>query len=538
MVYQNFLKEFWSTAVSFNPFPLIDEPKKHPLKEFLIKFLVLNGQRPLTLDFNTFCSSTGLNYNNSKYVDHPTPEGPEDSKALSKKSNRPKSKKSPTENMVTLPKPTEGSGLLGHIHDPQNLERDIQLASTGLTSTLDEGTYKSQPLLESTATHPKDLGVNKQPLDMDITSMTPDGGTIKPTSCPEGSLGDKDSGGSIPPADMEPIHTPVVDISWTGNKYQDELEKESDKEEELAIEDDMDEDSQDDAEVRTPSPNQTQPEPSHVQESASDSSSPNLKRFDNTLPLTERQLIKYLRKMSRASIKEYYKESIARRDQNDQLVASSMNSLDKSSSSISDLYKGLNVFTELLKDINNVVKDDPATNKKINEAIKTFAKISTQTIKILSLVKTFDFSTLQSTMQDLRLMLSNKRKCQHVYQAFKGQPSLAPSSSVTPTLALTHILENAEGENATNTATKEPPFHAEGETGDTTMATPISSIHPTEIQEYWDKHKKRKKVAEETKLLAMSRPEVIKVIREEAKKLRIDQKEAISTKHGETFKKA
>ncbi|GJZ72282.1 hypothetical protein Tco_0636133 [Tanacetum coccineum] len=47
-----------------------------------------------------------------------------------------------------------------------------------------------------------------------------------------------------------------------------------------------------------------------------------------------------------------------------------------------------------------------------------------------------------------------------------------------------------------------------------------------------------KKAVEEAKLLAMSRHEVIKVVREEAKKLRIDPKEAISTKAGETFKKA
>ncbi|GKF57440.1 hypothetical protein Tco_0170977, partial [Tanacetum coccineum] len=45
-----------------------------PPREFLIKFSVLNGQRPLTLNFNTFCSSTGLDYNNGKYVAHPTPE--------------------------------------------------------------------------------------------------------------------------------------------------------------------------------------------------------------------------------------------------------------------------------------------------------------------------------------------------------------------------------------------------------------------------------------------------------------------------------
>ncbi|GJZ23168.1 retrovirus-related pol polyprotein from transposon TNT 1-94 [Tanacetum coccineum] len=74
MDHENFLREFWSTAVAFDPFPSTDEPKKSPLKEFLIKFLVLNGQRHLTLDFHTFCSSIGFNYNSGKYVDHPAPK--------------------------------------------------------------------------------------------------------------------------------------------------------------------------------------------------------------------------------------------------------------------------------------------------------------------------------------------------------------------------------------------------------------------------------------------------------------------------------
>ncbi|GKD80412.1 hypothetical protein Tco_1343033, partial [Tanacetum coccineum] len=63
-----------STAVAYDPFLLTDETEQRPLREFLIKFSVLNGQSPLTLDFNTFCSSTGLNYNNGKYVAHPLPE--------------------------------------------------------------------------------------------------------------------------------------------------------------------------------------------------------------------------------------------------------------------------------------------------------------------------------------------------------------------------------------------------------------------------------------------------------------------------------
>ncbi|GJR31943.1 hypothetical protein Tco_1108175 [Tanacetum coccineum] len=74
MVYQNFLREFWSTVVSFDPFPSTDEPEKRPLKEFLIKLAILNGQKSLTLDFNTFYSSTVHDYNNGKYVDHLTPE--------------------------------------------------------------------------------------------------------------------------------------------------------------------------------------------------------------------------------------------------------------------------------------------------------------------------------------------------------------------------------------------------------------------------------------------------------------------------------
>ncbi|GJS31767.1 hypothetical protein Tco_0492387 [Tanacetum coccineum] len=529
------------TAVAFDPFPSTDEPEKRPLKEFLIKFSVSNGQRPLTLDFKTFCSSTGLDYNNGKYVDHPTPEVVKKklgkiainpsyldktpvlknsfpmawrilftfviqvlgmnyssteqvnfiqqllayslitrtevviweiiysdlvTKLLNKsrmkyvsyprfiscdlqvllgseytqdkkfrflppilsKSNftkdpskvtdieltthmiavnnwkdsvspphlvaKPKKGKSQTM-APTLPKSqgpeesppklTEGSEQShpissGTVPDPQDLGRDKQLASMRLPSTLDEGTHQSKPLPECTA---------------------------KTTPYPEGSLKDKDSGGNIPPADMEPIHTPVADPSGTGSKYQvdetqstrlryqsltknkgntsskvepdieplklqtyadiqafllfdDELDKESDKEEVLAAGDNMDEDPQDDKEVRTPSLKQDQPEPSYFQESSSDSSSPDLKKFDNILPLTERQLIKYLRKMSRVLFNRIIEKQWEQHEEAAVSYALILRPL--SSTTISDLYKGLNVITQLLKDISNAGKDDPATN--------------------------------------------------------------------------------------------------------------------------------------------------------------------------------
>ncbi|GJS52895.1 hypothetical protein Tco_0626257 [Tanacetum coccineum] len=726
--YQNFLEEFWSIDVAFDPFPSTDEPERLPLREFL-KFSVLNGQRPLTLDFKTFYSSTGLDYNNAKYVlggnyssteqvnsiqqllafslitgtevigeiiysdlvtkllnksrlkyvsyprfisyalqvllgldytqdkkfgflppilstsnftkdpskvtdieltSHmiavnnqresvsppplaakskkgksqtvtttlPKSQGPEASEALSKKSKRPKSKKPPTKSKASPPKPTEDyeqshSVSSGTVPDPQDLERNIELTSMGLPSVLNKGTRTSKPFPEGTVTitHPKDLGGNIQPLDRDLTSMASDKGTAKTTPRPEGSLGDKDSRENIPPADMEPIHTTIADLSGT-------------------------------------------------------SANPDLKRFDNTLPFTEIQSIKYLRKMSRvlfsritdkqweqhkeaavsyadlkASIEAYYDENIAHKDQTDKLVEASMSALKKSSTANIVLYKGLNVITELLKEINNAVKDDPVNNKKIDEAIQTFAKIYIATTEILSIVKGFDFSSLQSAVKDLQAhalkqddqladwaksftnmawnlgsrisgleraqnyinsnmsslkehKLSIKSMMNEMYAVFKGQPPSAPSGSVTPTLALTHIPANIEGENATHTGTKEPPSHTEGETDaniqekpeepkqtnasiefigsstqqpQITLALPITIIHlePIVLQRegkilpLMTKQRIKPSCSKPHQLLlAITKPEVIKVVQEEAEKIRLDPKKITSTKVGAKFKKA
>nr|GEY61849.1 hypothetical protein [Tanacetum cinerariifolium] len=74
--------------------------------------------------------------------------GPKASRALFEKRQKPKYKKPPTKTKVTTPNLTKGSEQSylvssGTIHDPQDLERNIQLASTGFPSTLDGGTRKS-----------------------------------------------------------------------------------------------------------------------------------------------------------------------------------------------------------------------------------------------------------------------------------------------------------------------------------------------------------------------------------------------------------
>nr|GEZ25051.1 hypothetical protein [Tanacetum cinerariifolium] len=136
-----------------------------------------------------------------------------------------------------------------------------------LPSTLDEGTHKSQPLLESTTTPPKDSRGNIQPLDMDLTSTNSDEGMAKTTLHLKGSLGDKDSGGNISTADMEPIHPIVADLSRTGAKYQ-------------------------------------------VDQTQSTRLSDNiLMKYDNILPLTERQLVKYFRKIYNALFAKINKDN-------------------------------------------------------------------------------------------------------------------------------------------------------------------------------------------------------------------------------------
>ncbi|GJU68410.1 hypothetical protein Tco_1254669 [Tanacetum coccineum] len=134
----------------------------------------------------------------------------------------------------------------------------------------------------------------------------------KTTPHPEGSLGDKDSGGNIPPADMEPIHPTIADLSGTGAKYQvdqtqstrlryqsltenkdlrafllSDDEAQESKEDILGAGEEMDEELQ--ASSITEAPSDTDSSCDDI-----------LKKYDNILSLTERQLVKYLRKMSNA----------------------------------------------------------------------------------------------------------------------------------------------------------------------------------------------------------------------------------------------
>nr|GEV20394.1 retrovirus-related Pol polyprotein from transposon TNT 1-94 [Tanacetum cinerariifolium]GEX13435.1 retrovirus-related Pol polyprotein from transposon TNT 1-94 [Tanacetum cinerariifolium] len=233
-----------NTADVFDPFPSTDEPEKHILKEFLIKFSISNRQRPLTFGFKTFCLSTGLDCNNGKYVDHPTLEVLDRNYSSTKQVN-------------------SIQQLLAYSLITRT-EVDIREIIYS-----DLGTCKSQPLPESTVTPLKDSRGNDQLLDKDLTFMTSDKARLKPRRVLKGYLGTKTQG-KKPPADMEPLHTTESLIENDGEpSYEEEPDtqpmlltyadvqaiflsedeaQESD-EEVLVAGDDMDEDHQDDKET-------------------------------------------------------------------------------------------------------------------------------------------------------------------------------------------------------------------------------------------------------------------------------------------------
>ncbi|GJU61786.1 hypothetical protein Tco_1243621 [Tanacetum coccineum] len=281
---------------------------------------------------------------------------------------------------------------------------------------------------------------------------------------------------------MKPINPTVADPSGTGAKYKafllsDDEAQESD-EYILGAGEEVDEDPQVVAVPHQSPPPQTDKPQSLIQI---------LKHLKLTPLITEDYWEKHEEAAMhyanlKASIDEYYDENVAYRDQTDKQVETSMSALDRSSTTIKDLYKGLNIITELLKEINNVVKDDPATNKKIHEATETFVKMFINITEVLYLVKGFNFSDLHFTVKDLQA---------HVVKQEAELADWTKSSTNMLALGFQVLRELTTTSNLTCPLFRKtcslPPSHTEGETEDKEsedpkMAVLISFIKPTKVQ--------------------------------------------------------
>ncbi|GJT45147.1 retrovirus-related pol polyprotein from transposon TNT 1-94 [Tanacetum coccineum] len=282
VLYQNLPREFWSTLIAYEPNPLADDSVASPLEEYLIKFLVMN-EKSFTLDFNTFCSCTGLDYNKGKYVVHPSPEAVNElGKIATNASYLDKThvldrNYSSTEQinsiqqMITYCLITRTEADIGEIiySDLKDSVSPLPLSgkkkkrkSQTVTSTLPQsqgpeasgtlpqkrkkpkskkpptktnGTRKSQPFPEGTTTDPKDSVGNKQPINMGLPSTVSDkvpGGTrLRYQTLTE----NKGKTSSKVESDLETLPLTTLTDIQAYLLYEDELAQESDEEEVFAV---------------------------------------------------------------------------------------------------------------------------------------------------------------------------------------------------------------------------------------------------------------------------------------------------------------
>nr|GEZ13154.1 hypothetical protein [Tanacetum cinerariifolium] len=180
VLYQNFLEEFWYTAITYDPNPPADDSEERPLMEYKIKFTVMNGKMPLTLDFRIFVEATGLDHNQGTYVSHSFPEVVK----------------------AELSKIATDETLIYMTSKAKEEEvPDCVLAT------------KTPPTEKGKTTDPKDLGGNDQPTDKGLPSMVPDEGTGKTTPLYQGPREDKDLERLKPLAKMESKTPHVTPLS-------------------------------------------------------------------------------------------------------------------------------------------------------------------------------------------------------------------------------------------------------------------------------------------------------------------------------------
>ncbi|GJR08044.1 hypothetical protein Tco_0790696 [Tanacetum coccineum] len=279
VAYQNLPREFWCTAIATYPNLPTDDSEVLPLKEYKIKFSMMNDIKPLALNYKTFIESTRLDYAKGTYVSHPSPKAVKAELAKIVLDGN----YSSIEQVNSIKHLFACCLLIGTKVDIGEIiysdlvtrlinksrqryvscPRFISCALAVLLGpdyTQDES-FGSSPTILSNSNFSKDpsivtlielttfiVAVNKRehagpeaprPLpqkrkkpkskktpsetrsaDKGLPSTASNKGTAKTMPCPEGPLRDKDLEGNKPPDDMEPINPTVIDPLGTGVEYQ------------------------------------------------------------------------------------------------------------------------------------------------------------------------------------------------------------------------------------------------------------------------------------------------------------------------------
>nr|GEX57309.1 hypothetical protein [Tanacetum cinerariifolium] len=219
------------------------------------------------------------------------------------------------------------------------------------------------------------------------------------------------------------------------------------------------------------------------------------------------------------------------------------------------------------RNVQDVIKEDHALKKKVLEAAEAYTNNSTNITELLSLVKNFDslgfksiieslqaVATIQSDIASLKTDTSEiKAMMIEIFYAFKGRSFSTPSSSVPkPTLAITKgekdDMITKETVSKTANVEKEPAQEPRDTESIIITIDPDAQVlipfkingklcHLTnkEIQAHIEHEERKERVAQEARLLALSKPELIKVVTEVATKVGVDPKALQSSKGSKEF---
>nr|GEX41730.1 hypothetical protein [Tanacetum cinerariifolium] len=361
---------------------------------------------------------------------------------------------------------------------------DEQLTQETLNYTLSPTEYQlvvifAKPLDEPTFTR------LKAELGMVFPSMVSDECTVKTTSLLEGPHRDKDSEGLKPPVDMEPLTNPVTDLSGTGaNGAELQLKTFIDVQALLLSDDEM------------------------VQASNNEEVFAAGEEIDEDIPPTDEE--------------------------------ATINFFDNNSIERDDLLKALNEVTEIVKAVQETVKEDHALNKQVLEATETYTTNSYNITELLSLAKTFDFSSLKP------IKTPNPKVA--LVESSSKSPLTDPILKILVSQQ-TDLVTQREGkvidaDEQLESTTKKlvPASKVIQEDLDEPIRVPyminekMNYLTNDEINAHLEKEDKIKKAVKEAKRLEITKTEVIKIVQEEAKKIGIDPKKIISAKAGVNLK--
>nr|GEW01897.1 retrovirus-related Pol polyprotein from transposon TNT 1-94 [Tanacetum cinerariifolium] len=221
VVYQNYLRELWCTAMVDLPKPPSDDQESRPLKESIIKFTVKNGKTPLSFNFKTFIQTTGLDYNNRQYEALPSMEVLGGNKSSIDQLNSIKQ-------MIVYSLLTWTKINIGEINLNELVTRLTDKPKKKCIAYLRFLSCVLEHLLGSEYTQDKAFGSipsvlkgNKQPADMEL-QFTFDEGILKSKPFPEGKQTDvKDPVGNIQPADDDLKELSNEEIFEAGDEMED-----------------------------------------------------------------------------------------------------------------------------------------------------------------------------------------------------------------------------------------------------------------------------------------------------------------------------